>query len=112
MGEVTSLLDLIGALFRFVGLEQNAWFPAIALVFLFFLIALPVSLLAQSRKVTTGNEGMIGQPGVALTDIGTEGTVYAHSEYWNAVSSIPIPKGTRVVVVSVDRMVLTVEPAK
>ncbi len=111
MGEVTSVLDLIGALFRFVGLEQSAWFPTFALLILFFLIALPVSLLAQSRKVTTGTEGMVSMTGVALTDIGSDGTVYVHSEYWNAVSQTPIAKGTKVVVVSVDKMILTVEPA-
>lgn len=112
MGEVTSVLDLLGALFRLLGLEQSAWFPAFSLLIVFFLIALPVSLLAQSRKVTTGVEGMVGETGVALTDVGESGSVYAHSEYWNAESPVPIVKGTKVVVVSVDRMVLTVEPAK
>jgi membrane-bound serine protease (ClpP class) len=110
MGEVTGALDLLGALFRLFGLDQSAWFPAFALLILFFVIAIPVALLAQSKKVSTGGAGMIGEPGVAVTDLDPDGRVFVHSEYWNAVSRTPVSSGTRVVVVSVDRMVLTVEP--
>ena len=113
MGEITGLLDLLGALFRLFGLDQSAWFPALALIIVFFIVAIPVGLLAQARSVATGRAGMIGETGEALTDLAPEGRVYAHSEYWNAVSAGgDIPKGAKVVVVSVDRMILTVEPAR
>ena len=113
MGEITGLLDLLGALFRLFGLDQSAWFPALALVAVFFIVAIPVGLLAQARSVTTGRAGMVGQIGEALTDLDPDGRIYAHSEYWNAVSAEgDIPRGARVVVVSVDRMTLTVELAR
>ncbi len=112
MGEVTGVLDLLGALFRLFGLDQSAWFPTLSLLVLFFLIAVPIGLLAQSRKVTTGREGMMGQTGVALTDLDPGGRVYVHSEYWNARSTNAIPEGATVVVVSVDRLVLVVEQVK
>lgn len=111
MGEVTGVLDLLGALFKLFGLEQSAWFPAFSLLVVFFLIAIPVGVLAQGRKVTTGKTGMIGQVGVVLSDLNPDGRVYVHSEYWNATSESVIPKGTSVVVLSVERMVLTVGPA-
>ena len=110
MGEVTGLLDLLGALFRLFGLDQSAWFPAFALIVVFFVIAVPIGLLAQARKVTTGMDGIVGEVGEALTDLGPDGRVYVHSEYWNAKSAGgDIPAGSRVTVVSVDRMTLTVE---
>ncbi|MFH1501988.1 MAG: NfeD family protein [Candidatus Eisenbacteria bacterium] len=112
MGEITGVLDLIGALFRLFGLDQSAWFPALALIVLFFLIAVPVGLLAQSRTVSTGKDGMIGEVGVVLTELDPDGRVYVHSEYWNARSARPLPAGAKVVVVSVDRMVLEVEQAE
>ena len=109
MGEVTGVLDLLGALFRLFGLDQSAWFPTLALLILFFIIAVPVGLLSHGRKVTTGRTGIVGEKGVALTDLDPDGRVFVHSEYWNATSDSRIEEGVKVVVVSVERMVLKVE---
>jgi membrane-bound serine protease (ClpP class) len=108
MGDFGDLLDLLGAVFRFLGLDQSAIFPAFALIVVFFLIAVPVGLLAQSRKVTTGRDGMVGLIGVAATDIDPSGRVYVHSEYWNARADERIPRGAEIVVVSVEGMALRV----
>ena len=108
MGEITGLLDLLGALFRLFGLDQSAIMPAIALLIVFFLFAVPIGLLAQGRRVSTGREAMVGEIGEALTDVGSSGRVFVRGEYWNAVAGEEIAAGTRVVVESVDRMVLTV----
>ena len=112
MGEFTGLLDLLGALFRLFGLEQSAMMPALALIIVFFLVAVPVGLLAQARKVKSGREGMVGEIGEALSDLDPTGRVYVHSEYWNAVAEESISKGSKVVVVSVDRMTLRVARIK
>ena len=109
MGEVTGVLDLLGALFRLFGLDQSAWFPTLALVMLFFLIVVPIGLLSHSRRVTTGKDGMIGETGVTLTDLAPDGRVFVHSEYWNAVADAEIPRGARIRVVGVKGMVLSVE---
>jgi len=109
MGEFTSLLDLLGALFRLFGLDQSAIFPAVALIIVFFVVAVPIGLLAQGARVRTGKAGMLGEAGHALTDIGESGRVYVHSEYWNAFSDERIPRGARIRVVSVAGMVLKVE---
>jgi len=108
VGEFTGLLDLLGALFRLFGLDQSAMMPALALIIVFFLIAVPVGLLAQSRKVRAGREGMLGEVGRAVTDLDPDGRVFVHSEYWNATADETIPAGTNIVVVSVDRMTLRV----
>lgn len=109
MGEITSIVDLLAALFRLFGLESNALIPAIALLMVFFMIAFPIGLLAQSRRVRSGREGIVGETGRAVTDVGAEGRVYVHSEYWNAKADAPVTAGDRVRVVSVDGMVLRVE---
>jgi membrane-bound serine protease (ClpP class) len=61
----------------------------------------------------TGREAMIGEVGVAKTDIGTEGTVLVTGELWQAStaeSSPPIAPGQRVRVISVEGLHLTVQP--
>ena len=110
MGEYTSLIDLLVALLRLFGLGESAIFPAIALLIVFFIVAVPVGILAQSRRVVTGRAGIVGEKGVAVTDVAPTGKVYVHSEYWNAEAAVAVPAGTRVRVVSVEGMVLTIEP--
>ncbi len=39
---------------------------------------------------------IVGNKGVAVTDIGDEGMVLVEGEYWKASSDIPIPKGSAV----------------
>jgi membrane-bound serine protease (ClpP class) len=109
MGEFTGLLELLGALFRLFGLGQNAIFPAMGLLIVFFLIAVPVGLAAQSGRVRTGRAGMIGERGVALTDLRPGGRVHVHGEYWNAVSDEDVASGAAVEVESVAGMVLKVK---
>lgn len=109
MGEITSIVDLLAALFRLFGLESNALIPAIALLMVFFMIAFPIGLLAQNRRIRGGQEGIIGEIGRAVTDVGAEGRVYVHSEYWSATAEAPVSAGDQVRVVAVDRMVLRVE---
>lgn len=111
MGEVTGMVDLLGALFRLLGLDQNAIFPAVALLILFFLIAVPVGLLAQARRVETGQEGIVGERGSAVSDLDPEGKVFVHSEYWNAVADEPIESGSPIVVTGVLGLRLVVERA-
>ncbi len=108
VSEFTGLLDLLGTLLRLFGLDESAILPAFALIIVFFLMAVPVGLLAQGKRVRTGRAGMIGEIGRTVTDLSPSGRVYVHSEYWNATADEEIPAGTDIVVVSVDRMILTV----
>ncbi|HEV8337274.1 MAG TPA: nodulation protein NfeD [Candidatus Polarisedimenticolia bacterium] len=64
---------------------------------------------AHGQKVTTGEEGLVGEEGEALTDLDPEGRVFVHGEYWSARSRSPIRKGSRVKVLGVQGMMLDVE---
>jgi membrane-bound serine protease (ClpP class) len=64
--------------------------------FLVFLV-----IRAHARKVHTGREGLIGEIGVAQTDLRPEGKVFVHGEIWNAEASGDIPKGTKVKIIEV-----------
>jgi membrane-bound serine protease (ClpP class) len=83
------------------------------------IVAFPVALitvflvrlvyLSQKRKSIVGEEAMIGETGVAKSDIHAGGKVLVHGEYWNAFSERPIPSGARVRVVKVDGLKIEVE---
>ncbi len=44
-------------------------------------------------------EGIIGEEGVAASDIGEDGKIYVMGEYWDAVSDEPISSGDKIKVV-------------
>lgn len=73
-----------------------------------FLLALVIR--ARAHKVVTGAAGMVGECGLAHTALEPEGRVFIHGEFWDAVSSKPVPAGARVRVTSVDGLTVHVEP--
>jgi membrane-bound serine protease (ClpP class) len=73
-----------------------------------FLVSLVVR--ARAAKVVTGREGMIGEIGVAVGDLGPEGRIMVRGEYWNAVAPAPLKSGEQVRVTAIDRLKLSVEP--
>jgi membrane-bound serine protease (ClpP class) len=90
------------------------WSTALAVTLPFSAITvflLTIAARARRNKVETGSEGMIRQIGEALTDLGPEGKVFVHGEYWDAVAVRPVAAGARVKVTAIDRLKLTVEPA-
>ena len=84
--------------------------PAVIMTVLFFLFAVGMGLKAQSRKVTTGSEGLIGMVGETLTELNPSGQILVHGEYWRAECSQTLPAGQRVKVVRRRGMLLEVEP--
>jgi membrane-bound serine protease (ClpP class) len=77
-----------------------------AVIFMILLYALIKSL---RQKVSTGAEGMIGQIGVADTEIHHTGRVKLRGEYWSACSDAPIVAGKAIRVLSVNDLNLKVE---
>ena len=89
------------------------WSTAIGLALPFSIITiflLSIVLRARRNKTETGQEGMIGLLGTALTPLAPEGTVFVHGEYWKAVAASPLAAGARVRVTAIDKLTLTVEP--
>ncbi|NQT34705.1 nodulation protein NfeD [bacterium] len=86
--------------------------PSVVITVLFALFAVGLGIRAQSRKVTTGKEGLIGEIGEALSDLDPEGKVLVCGEYWKAESTgVKISKGQSVKVTALGKMLLRVEPA-
>jgi membrane-bound serine protease (ClpP class) len=76
---------------------------------LFFVGVLSYAVKAQLSRVRTGVEGLIGEEGVAKTDVREKGKVYVHGELWNAQSEEPIGEGERVIVTEVKGMIVKVK---
>ncbi len=72
-----------------------------------------VSIVIQARKgkVLTGVTGMIGEIGIASTQLAPEGQVLVRGEYWTAVADAEISAGARVRVKAVEGLKLRVDPA-
>jgi membrane-bound serine protease (ClpP class) len=79
---------------------------AIIAVFLMSLV-----LKAHRHRAVTGEQGMIGEIGVARTDLAPAGKVFVHGELWNAVATENIPVGARIRIAEVEGLTLRVEPA-
>ncbi len=99
---------LIDSPLPFMRVSLGVIIPSVLFTALFFIFAVGMGLRAQRRKVTTGNEGLVGEEGVTRGAVGETGSVFVHGEYWNARSAEPIAPGTRVVVERVEGMTLIV----
>jgi membrane-bound serine protease (ClpP class) len=85
--------------------------PMAGFLVLFFATVVNAALRARHLPHSTGAQRMIGLEGVVESDLGPEGVVLVASEQWSARSTAgPVPKGTRVRVVNVERLRLDVEP--
>jgi membrane-bound serine protease (ClpP class) len=73
------------------------------------VILLRFAVMAARNKAITGEEGMIGQAGVARTDLAPEGKVFVHGEIWEARAVQPVALGGRVRVRQVEGLKLVVE---
>ncbi len=73
-----------------------------------FLVSLV--LRARRNKVITGQQGMIDLIGETRTPLDPSGKVFVRGEYWDAVSTQPVPAGARVRVVEIEGLILKVEP--
>ena len=70
-----------------------------------------IALKARANKIVTGEQGMIGEVGITQTALAPTGKVAVHGELWDAVASVEIGVGQRIVVRKVDGLRLLVDPA-
>jgi len=105
----------LGSLMLFESPEPNLQvslsviLPAVATLAAIILFVVQRALRAQAHPVTTGVQGLLGEVGVASTDLNPEGKVFVHGELWNASSVRPIQQGEKVRVIRVDGLHLLVE---
>lgn len=110
-GAVSMLIGsimLIDSPLPFMRVSLSVIIPSVIVTVLFFVFAVGLGLRAQKRKVATGDKGLIGERGVAKTDVYDDGSVFVHGEYWNAWSTEKIPAGAAVEIVEVNGMKLKV----
>ncbi|MCB1009104.1 MAG: nodulation protein NfeD [Acidobacteria bacterium] len=67
-----------------------------------------LALRAQSRRPTTGAEGLVGARARTVSALAPHGKVFVQGEWWNAVAESEVPAGAEVEIVSVDGMTLHV----
>ena len=110
---VGSLL-LIEAPEPYLRVSLKVIIPAVAVTAGFFLFAAALAIRVRRRQVVTGKEGLVGMTGVARTPLSPQGTIFVAGEHWTAVteSGETLPSGTRVEVVAMNRLTLTVRPAR
>jgi membrane-bound serine protease (ClpP class) len=68
---------------------------------LIFIFLIYIAVKALANRVHTGKEGLVGEVGVARSDLTPKGKVFVHGELWDAVADQEIPKGEEVKVVEV-----------
>jgi membrane-bound serine protease (ClpP class) len=110
-GVVSLFLGAI-MLFRGGGPGMNvSWsvlVPTVLTISAFFVVVAGIVFRSHLRRSMTGTAGMVGERGVAQTDLKPEGQVYVHGEYWHAVSAEPINAGEPIEVVQVVDLKLLV----
>lgn len=76
----------------------------------FFLFAITFAIKAQRKKPVTGAEGIVGETGIAVTDLIPEGEVKVHGEFWKAESQDgEIKKDERIIVAKIINLKLFVK---
>jgi membrane-bound serine protease (ClpP class) len=92
-----------------LGISWKVIVPSIVLMAVLFAVAMGLALKAQRAKPTTGMKGIIGEVGVARTNVVREGKVFVHGEIWNATSDEAIRKGAKIRVVGIEGLTLKIE---
>jgi len=117
LGGVISLL--LGSLLLFSRdipyLQISLWAIAgvILVTSVFFLIVITKVIQVHRRKPVSGKEGIVGEKGIARSDIDKDGgIVFVHGEIWKAISNEKIKKGEEIIVKKIDGLKLIVEKIK
>lgn len=103
-------LMLIDSPYAFMRVSLAVILPVVIGTALIALVLVGAVIRTHARSVTTGAQGLIGEVGVADTDLRPDGQVFVHGEVWNATATRPAARGQKVRVVKLDHLSLTVEP--
>ena len=73
------------------------------------VILLTVAVRAHENKRVRGSAALVGEIGVARTDLAPGGKVFLDGELWEAKASRPAPAGAKVRVTAIQGLTLTVD---
>lgn len=106
---------VLGSLLLFTGsgpgIEISLWLIAFLAAMFAALLALLVFVIVrgQTRKIITGQEGLIGQLAVTRTVLNPKGIVFCAGSLWNAVSEEgQVEEGEEVVITEIEGLKLKV----
>lgn len=103
-------LMLFNTPYEFMRVSTQVIMPVVAATTIITLFLVTLAVRAHRQKTATGAEGLIGEIGVAQTDLSPTGKVFVHGEIWQAESKNPVRKGTKIKVVKLEGLTLWVEP--
>lgn len=83
--------------------------PVVLTLAAIILFVVQRALRAQAQPAATGSAALVGELGVASTDLDPEGMVFVHGELWSASSPRALQQGERVRVLRVDGLRLLVD---
>ncbi len=117
-GGITSMV--IGSLLLFsnnpasMDISRGLIAVVVIVIAAFVIFIVGAVVRGQKRKVTTGEEGLIGKIAIAVTDLEPKGTVLVEGEHWSAVvdGDDKIKKGEEAIVKKVDGLKLFVTGKK
>jgi membrane-bound serine protease (ClpP class) len=69
-----------------------------------------IAMRARRNKIVTGEQGLIGEIGIAQSALSPTGKVFVHGELWDALSAVPVVAGEQVVIRQVEGLTLRVDP--
>jgi membrane-bound serine protease (ClpP class) len=75
----------------------------------FFMVVTALVIRTHRSKVQSGQQGLIGEKGVARQTLDPEGMVFVHGELWKAISPEKILLDEKIVVEEVNGLVLKVK---
>jgi membrane-bound serine protease (ClpP class) len=91
-------------------ISMNIIILVVILTALFFLVAITLAVKAQRKKPVTGSEGIVGETGIAFSNLKPDGEVKVHGEIWNAESiDGEIKKGEEILVAKITNLKLFVK---
>lgn len=111
---VGTLCLLVGSLFVFDE-HGMSWLPlviGVVLTLAFVLSGMPSLVRSRFSTTTIGREWMIGEMGVAISDIDPDGTVEVRGAQWRARTNrlTPLTAGAPARVTAIEGTILEVEP--
>ncbi len=116
LGGITALL--IGSLMLIdtdlpaLRISPAVIFSTVAILFLFSLLFIRAAWRAQRGRTVTGKEGMVGEIGVAISDLAPRGMVRVHGEIWQAESDEAVAQGEEIEVTGIVGLKLQVRKIK
>jgi len=93
-----------------LGVSWQVLVPTMGLVGGFFVAVAGLVYRSQTRRPMTGGSGLVGEVGVAKTELNPTGRIQVHGELWTAHCRTTVATGQQVRVTAVDGLTLEVEP--